>query len=66
MFYLLHKRKLLPIEDDNTYTKCPCCGRLFQIDLADAFDEEPGVDLYGLSVYCSDCAARVQAEHKEG
>ena len=66
MFYLLHKCKLLPIEDDNTYTKCPCCGRLFQIDLADAFDEETGVDLYGLSVYCPDCAARVRAEHKEG
>lgn len=66
MFYLLHKRKLLPIEDGNTYTKCPCCGRLFQIDLADAFDEETGVDLYGLSVYCDECAARVRAEHKEG
>lgn len=65
MFYLLHKRKLLPIEDDNTYTKCTCCGRLFQIDLADAFDEETGVDLYGLSVCCPYCAARIRAEHKE-
>lgn len=64
MFYLLHKCKLLPIEDDNTYTRCPCCGRLFQIDLADAFDDETGVDLYGLSIYCPDCA-RVAANHKE-
>lgn len=65
MFYLLHKRKLLPIENDNTYTKCPCCGRLFQINLAEAFDEETGVNLYGLNICCPDCAARVAANRKE-
>lgn len=61
MFYLLHQKRLLPIKDDNTYTMCPRCGRLFQIDLGDVF-ADGDADLYGTSVYCNDCSAAVRAE----
>ena len=28
MFYILHKRKLVPIDPDRIYTFCPRCGTL--------------------------------------
>lgn len=50
MFYLLHKRKLLPIDPDRIYTFCPRCGTLHAVDLC------------ATNVYCEDCSAVVRAE----
>lgn len=35
MFYILHKRKLLPIDPDRVYAFCPSCGVLHAVDLAE-------------------------------
>ena len=33
MFYILHKRKLIPIDPDRVYAFCPQCGVLHAVDL---------------------------------
>ena len=33
MFYILHKRKLIPIDPDRVYAFCPRCGVLHAVDL---------------------------------
>lgn len=61
MFYLLHKRKLLPIDPDRIYTFCPRCGVLHAVDLQ-AEISDGDCDLLGTSIYCDDCGAIVRAE----
>lgn len=61
MFYLLHKRKLLPIDPDRIYTFCPRCGTLHAVDLTEVF-ADGDVDLCGTNVYCEDCSAAARAE----
>lgn len=53
MFYLLHKKKLLTIHDNNTYTTCKDCGKLMQIDLQEALSG--GGDLYQTYFVCEQC-----------
>ena len=61
MFYLLHKRKLLPIDPDRVYTFCPRCNTLHAVDLqAEIADGD--FDLLGTSIYCDDCGTIVLAE----
>ena len=61
MFYVLNKRKLIPIDPDRVYTYCPCCGVLHAVDLqAEIADGD--FDLLATSVYCNDCSAAVRAE----
>ena len=61
MFYILHKRKLLPIGHDRIYTFCPRCGALHAVDLqAEIADGD--FDLLATGVYCPDCGAIVRAE----
>ena len=61
MFYLLHKRKLLPIDPDRIYTFCPRCGTLHAVDLqAEIADGD--LNLLTTNVYCDDCGAIVRAE----
>lgn len=61
MFYLLHKRKLNPIDPDRIYTFCPRCGTLHAVDLqAEIADGD--CDLLGTSVYCPDCRSVVRAK----
>ena len=61
MFYLLHKRKLLPIDPDRIYTFCPRCGTLHAVDLhAEISDGD--CDLLTTGIYCDDCGAIVRTE----
>ncbi len=58
MFYLKYKGKKLWIEEDNTFTTCPRCGKEMQVDLGGAVVD--GVlDLYGLIVFCPECSRRL-------
>ena len=64
MFYLLHKRKLLPIDPDRIYTFCPRCGTLHAVDLqAEIADGD--FNLLTTNVYCDDCGAAVRAKALE-
>ena len=59
MFYLLHKRKLLPIDPDRIYTFCPRCGTLHAVDLqAEIADGD--CDLLGTSIYCDECGKAIR------
>ena len=61
MFYLLHKRKLLPIDPDRVYAFCPSCGVLHAVDLqAEIADGD--FDLLTTNVYCPDCGSVVRAK----
>jgi len=61
MYYMKHNGKKLFIEDDNTFTKCPRCGKEMQIDLADAVIDGK-LDLYGMSWYCEKCGEKVRSK----
>ena len=43
------------ITDENVFTRCPECGAKVPVDLA-AFVGDEDFDLYGMGVYCDDCA----------
>ena len=61
MFYILHKRKLIPIDPDRVYAFCLQCGVLHAVDLqAEIADGD--CDLLGTGVYCPDCGATVRAK----
>ena len=61
MFYILHKRKLIPIDPDRGYAYCPCCGVLHAVDLqAEIADGD--FDLLAAGVYCPDCGSVVLAK----
>ena len=60
MFYLLHKRKLLPIDPDRIYTFCPRCGTLHAVDLqAEIADGD--FDLLDTLTYCDECSKAIRA-----
>ena len=60
MFYILHKRKLIPIDPDRIYAFCPQCGVLHAVDLqAEIADGD--CDLLTTNIYCDDCSAAVRA-----
>ncbi|MBD5102006.1 MAG: hypothetical protein HDT27_04770 [Subdoligranulum sp.] len=63
MFYLKHNGKKLPIEEDNVFTNCPRCGKAFPVHLEDILHD--GGDLYGTSVYCPECAARIEKKRQK-
>ena len=61
MFYLLHTRKLIPIDPDRVYAFCPRCGVLHAVDLqAEIADGD--FDLLATGTYCDDCGAIVRAK----
>lgn len=61
MFYLLHKRKLIPIDPDRVYAFCPQCGVLHAVDLqAEIADGD--CDLLTTNVYCDDCSELIRAK----
>ncbi len=61
MFYLLNKRKLIPIDPDRVYAFCPRCGVLHAVDLqAEITDGD--FDLLATGVYCPDCGSDVRAK----
>ena len=61
MFYILNKRKLIPIDPDRVYAFCPQCGVLHAVDLqAEIADGD--CDLLGTNVYCDDCSERIRAK----
>ena len=58
MFYVKEKlsqaaEAMVDIHDDNVYCTCPGCGCEVHVDLGDLLSEG---DLYGTSVYCTDCS----------
>ena len=61
MFYILHKRKLIPIDPDRIYTFCPRCGTLHAVDPQAEISDG---DCYLLTpgIYCDDCSAAVRAK----
>lgn len=71
MFYV--KEKVSPstqvtveIHDDNVFCTCPDCGGEVEIDLSQLFGDGEG-DLYGTSVYCSECSkSKLEALKKRG
>ncbi|WP_138203658.1 hypothetical protein [Haloimpatiens lingqiaonensis] len=69
MFYV--KEKVSPsvdvtvdIHDDNVFCTCPNCGCEVEIDLVELFSNGEG-DLYGTSVYCSECSKTKLKELKK-
>jgi len=60
MFYIKTKRNhCIPIEDGddgNVFTKCPGCGKEFEVDLSD-FIVDGKLDMYGTAWYCTKCSA---------
>ena len=57
MFYILHKRKLLPIDPDRIYTFCPRCGTLHAVDLQSIIEAEgEDFDLLKPIDYCAECS----------
>lgn len=61
MFYILHKRKLLPIDPDRIYTFCPRCGVLHAVDLQEEI-ADGDFDLLATGVYCPDCRSVVRVK----
>ena len=60
MFYILHKRRLIPIDPDRIYTYCPRCGTLHAVDLqAEIADGD--CDLLDAFTYCDECGKAIQA-----
>lgn len=56
MFYILHKRKLLPIDLDRIYTFCPRCGTLHTVDFQSIIEAEgEDFDLLKTIDYCAEC-----------
>ena len=60
MFYVKEKLSeeaevMVEIHDDNVYCTCPGCGCEVQVDLGELLSDGEG-DLYGTSVYCTDCS----------
>lgn len=57
MFYILHKRKLLPIDPDSVYAFCPRCGVLHAVDLQSIIEAEgEDFDLLKTVDYCAECS----------
>ena len=57
MFYILHKRKLLPIDPDRVYAFCPRCGVLHAVDLQSIIESEgEDFDLLKTVDYCAECS----------
>ena len=60
MFYILYKRKLIPIDPDRVYAFCPQCGVLHAVDLqAEIADGD--CDLLGTLTYCDECGKAIRA-----
>lgn len=65
MFFLKTKKgRRLYLEDDNTYTVCPICGKEHVVDLVDIFRDGMS-DLYNVAVYCPDCARKHAADEQQ-
>lgn len=61
MFYLLHKKQMLPLYPNLIYAFCPSCGALHKVDLKDVFPDG-NVDLSGTAVYCTKCSKAIQGK----
>lgn len=62
MFYVKHETEEMmvkvEINDENVFTTCPTCGKEQQVDLYEVFKGED-VDLFGTSVWCGECSAKM-------
>ena len=57
MFYILNKRKLIPIDPDRIYTFCPWCGTLHAVDLQSIIEAKgEDFDLLKTIDYCTECS----------
>jgi len=61
MFYVKHNGKKIFIEDDNTFTMCPRCGKEMQVSLEQAVVDGK-LDLYGTAFYCKQCSPKVVSQ----
>ncbi len=62
---------LTEITDENVFTCCPDCRREILVDLNDVIDDEGQLDLFGVSVCCTECSrkrwnAANNTKHKGG
>lgn len=62
MFYIKNKINeeteiTTEITDENVFTRCPNCEKEIAVDLAEILRDDG--DLYGTSVYCSECSAEL-------
>lgn len=66
MFYLKTGNEKLWIEDTNTFTMCPVCGKEIQVSLEEAVMDGK-LDLYGVSFCCEKCGKTVrERENNDG
>ncbi len=73
MFYVKEKINesmeiSIQITDENVFSHCPMCGVELMVDIAEILSDGES-DLYGTSIYCSECSKRIRAggsydEHK--
>ena len=49
------------INDENVFCRFPRCGAEVQVDLNEFFGDEE-FDLYGTSLFCSDCSRKVRCD----
>ena len=65
MFYVVEKKKRIPITYSNTYSLCPGCGKLHKVDLQSIMQDIEGTDLCDTSVFCEKCT-RMRARRHRG
>lgn len=63
MFYVKNKKEFVQITANNTYTTCPMCGTIHQIDLGDLMVQSGG-DLTAVKVYCHSCSVARAKRHR--
>ena len=54
----------IDITDENVFTTCPKCGVEQRIDIQEILSDDVS-DLYGTSVYCTDCTLLLQEEREK-
>lgn len=57
MYVKSESGEMVPITDSNTYAKCPKCGTMHQIDLADILTCTGG-DVEDAGAFCEKCSAK--------
>lgn len=71
MFYVKEKineamEVRIEVGSDNVYGICPGCGDEVQVNLEDFANADDGLDLYGVAVYCDECAKKILKRKSNG